>query len=446
MELLSVFCVKWQNVKVNKGQFGAMKRLQCTVKTYDWGKMGNKSEVARLFAAGHKEFRIEDDTSYAELWMGTHPDGPAVLEGSYVRLSSFIAKSQSVSNLNKKEDIHLPFIMKVMSIRKTLSLQVHPTKEQAARLHARDPIHYPDKHHKPELAYALTRFELLSVSDQGYLDVPFGPSRWKIIPRDQARVVTLFSAFPSLTVLLDKKNCSRLTALILAGEKPRSVKCREALAWCFGYETIVFHNYIKLIYSFISFINMLVTQKKFLRMLSYYIVFSIIFRHMMEMSRDYPSRVEELVEELLEQLDKGARGSLTEDTVGVIRKMAVDFPGDVGIFSPLLLNHMILQPGECCYYAAEELHAYLSGGKIILISIFRIFYEFHLLKLFLGIINNSPGDSRQPQRYTRRYYLHSTRAKVKTIPAEAMHKPVFAIESDNEEWVFEVESEMDGFI
>ncbi|EYC01140.1 hypothetical protein Y032_0110g188 [Ancylostoma ceylanicum] len=38
-----------------------------------------------------------------------------------------------------------------------------------------------------------------------------------------------------------------------------------------------------------------------------------------------------------------------------------DFPGDVGIFSPLILNHMILKPGECCYYAAEELHAYLSG-------------------------------------------------------------------------------------
>ncbi|KIH62713.1 hypothetical protein ANCDUO_07002 [Ancylostoma duodenale] len=41
--------------------------------------------------------------------------------------------------------------------------------------------------------------------------------------------------------------------------------------------------------------------------------------------------------------------------------MYEDFPGDVGIFSPLILNHMILKPGECCYYAAEELHAYLSG-------------------------------------------------------------------------------------
>ena len=34
---------------------------------------------------------------------------------------------------------------------------------------------------------------------------------------------------------------------------------------------------------------------------------------------------------------------------------------DVGVFAPLYVNHLILQPGECCFYAAEELHAYLSG-------------------------------------------------------------------------------------
>lgn len=56
------------------------------------------------------------------------------------------------------------------------------------------------------------------------------------------------------------------------------------------------------------------------------------------------------------------RGSLSEETVAVIQKMARDFPGDIGCFVPLLLNHIVLSPGECCYYAAQELHAYLSGG------------------------------------------------------------------------------------
>jgi mannose-6-phosphate isomerase class I len=61
--------------------------------------------------------------------MGTHPDGPARLRGTQMELSRFIAL-----NANKEDDchvrdaIHLPFIMKIMSIRHTLSLQVHPTK------------------------------------------------------------------------------------------------------------------------------------------------------------------------------------------------------------------------------------------------------------------------------------------------------------------------------
>jgi mannose-6-phosphate isomerase len=34
-------------------------------------------------------------------------------------------------------------------------MQVHPNREQAQALHARDPEHYPDGNHKPELAIAL---------------------------------------------------------------------------------------------------------------------------------------------------------------------------------------------------------------------------------------------------------------------------------------------------
>ncbi|VDO36701.1 unnamed protein product [Haemonchus placei] len=249
-----------------------MQRLECHVKKYNWGKRGTESEVARLFAAGHKNFVVDEEETYAELWMGTHPDGPAMLSNSGTRLSSFIAKSHSagyLSNNNWKEDIHLPFIMKVMSIARSLSLQVHPTKEQAVRLHERDPIHYPDRHHKPELAYALTQFELLC----GFR------------PADE--ILANIEAFPPLRYVMDSHNCENLRDALDKEKNPYSLKCRQALA--------------------------------------------------------------------------ALRGCLTEATVEVIQKMSVDFPGDVGVFSPLILNHMILKPGECCYYAAEELHAYLSG-------------------------------------------------------------------------------------
>ena len=57
----------------------------------------------------------------------------------------------------------------------------------------------------------------------------------------------------------------------------------------------------------------------------------------------------------------GSTGCLRPDTVAVMWDTYGRFPTDVGCFSPLLLNHMVLEPGECCYYAAQELHAYLSG-------------------------------------------------------------------------------------
>ena len=59
--------------------------------------------------------------------MGTHPDGPARVRSTSEKLSRHIAKTDSSKKL-QKEEIHLPFIMKIMSIKHTLSLQVHPTK------------------------------------------------------------------------------------------------------------------------------------------------------------------------------------------------------------------------------------------------------------------------------------------------------------------------------
>jgi hypothetical protein len=54
---------------------GRIERLECTVKNYAWGKLGEQSEVARLFAAGHPQAKIGQNLAYAELWIGTHPDG-----------------------------------------------------------------------------------------------------------------------------------------------------------------------------------------------------------------------------------------------------------------------------------------------------------------------------------------------------------------------------------
>ena len=49
----------------------------------------------------------------------------------------------------------------VLSVAKALSIQAHPDKALAERLHAEQPQHYKDDNHKPEMALALTPFEAL---------------------------------------------------------------------------------------------------------------------------------------------------------------------------------------------------------------------------------------------------------------------------------------------
>ena len=63
--------------------------------------------------------------------------------------------------LDNGEPVHLPYLLKVLSVSKALSIQVHPDKKQAEFLHEQDPLNYPDDSHKPEMLVALTRFEAL---------------------------------------------------------------------------------------------------------------------------------------------------------------------------------------------------------------------------------------------------------------------------------------------
>ncbi|NWA61840.1 mannose-6-phosphate isomerase [Pantoea sp. B9002] len=44
-----------------------------------------------------------------------------------------------------------------------------------------------------------------------------------------------------------------------------------------------------------------------------------------------------------------------------IKSIAIDYPDDTGLFSPLLLNVITLQPGEAMFLFAETPHAYLKG-------------------------------------------------------------------------------------
>lgn len=155
------------------------------VKNYHWGKLGDDNYIARFqeVACGisaHLKSKTNGISSLtngkvkeshaeqplAELWFGAHPSGPSTLSvgNQRIGLDKFLAKEPEMvggieyyHKYNKK----LPFLFKVLSIAQPLSLQAHPDKKLAQVLHQKDPKNYPDSNHKPELAIALTGFEVL---------------------------------------------------------------------------------------------------------------------------------------------------------------------------------------------------------------------------------------------------------------------------------------------
>lgn len=79
--------------------------------------------------------------------MGTHPTLPSKDLHTQRSLLDLIDDNEALvsRDISQKYDKKLPFLLKVLSIQKALSIQAHPNKKLAAELHARDPAHYPGK-------------------------------------------------------------------------------------------------------------------------------------------------------------------------------------------------------------------------------------------------------------------------------------------------------------
>ncbi|MGD8955469.1 MAG: mannose-6-phosphate isomerase, class I [Desulfobacterales bacterium] len=72
---------------------------------------------------------------------------------------------------------------------------------------------------------------------------------------------------------------------------------------------------------------------------------------------------------LTEQAVKTALAFASEDPVyRWMGELGKAYPGDVGILGPILLNLILLQPGQALYLPAAELHAYLEGTGIELMA------------------------------------------------------------------------------
>jgi mannose-6-phosphate isomerase len=112
-----------------------MERVNGVVQHYPWGDLDAIPELLGV---------KPDGRPWAELWLGTHPNGPSTLDNG-----------RPLADVSG----HLPFLLKVLAARRPLSLQAHPSADRARHGHSLGL--YPDPHPKPEMLCAVTTFDAL---------------------------------------------------------------------------------------------------------------------------------------------------------------------------------------------------------------------------------------------------------------------------------------------
>jgi mannose-6-phosphate isomerase len=136
--------------------------LSNTIQPYAWG---SRSALAQL-----RGDPAPSPTPEAELWMGAHPLAPSRLSAGQTLGHAIESAPEEYlgSDVQREFGAKLPFLLKVLAAGTPLSLQAHPSIEQARQGFAADeaagiPLNapnrnYKDQNHKPELLCALGEF------------------------------------------------------------------------------------------------------------------------------------------------------------------------------------------------------------------------------------------------------------------------------------------------
>ncbi|KAI9000508.1 mannose-6-phosphate isomerase [Trametes punicea] len=300
-------------------------RLKASTQQYDWGKSGSASLAARLAKnAINHGFEIDESKSYAEIWMGTHPNGPAHLfDDPSTPLLSLISSDPTFylgETLVRKwpSTTHIPYLFKVLSIKKALPLQAHPDKGLAEQLQLKDPSNFVDANHKPEIAVAIG--EPLSVTSSG-------TEGGDVLIGDKEAAFTGFVGFRPLE------------------EIKRFLQKVPEIAKAIGDAMLV-----------ASF-----TQHPSSDLLKQ--LYGALLRRGVEAREE----VADSIAKLEQRIKKG--GSLGvpdgDELARLVLKVNAQYPGDAGVLATVFfMNFAKLNKGEGIYIGADEVHAYLEGDII----------------------------------------------------------------------------------
>lgn len=237
----------------------------------------------------------------AELWFGTHPVAPAEIDlpDGPVPISEALGEE-------------LPFLLKVLAAEQALSIQVHPSseqarvgfdREQAAGIPLQDPTrNYRDPHHKPELIVALTPFRALAGIRE--------PSRTLAVV-DALDIPALGQAFVPLVDHPDRQGVAAVLRGLLTLPAVQARELAEAVT----------------------------------------------------------ARARQLALPPAEaggEPDKGGAQVAADvaAAASLIGEVSEGHPGDVGVVVALAMNDVTLQPGQGLFQPAQLLHAYVRGVGI----------------------------------------------------------------------------------
>jgi mannose-6-phosphate isomerase len=263
-------------------------RITNVPRPYAWGSHTAIAEFRGVAPSGDPE---------AELWLGTHPGSPtevidADAAGLPATLAEVVASEAVAAEVQGAQPARLPFLLKLLAAAGPLSLQAHPTAEQARAGFEREeaagiPVdaphrNYRDPYPKPEIIVALSeRFDALC----GFRD-----------PADSAAAI---------------RELGDDAAVSAFAERVATQPLAEVFEW-------------------------LLTRGE---------------------------GVDELVGRataLAQQADGPAAAT--------VRMLAAVYPGDPGVVVALLLHRVSLTRGEALFLPAGNIHAYLDGFGVELMT------------------------------------------------------------------------------
>ncbi|MGW9413221.1 mannose-6-phosphate isomerase, class I [Arthrobacter cupressi] len=277
-----------------------MYQLENVLRPYAWGSTTAISALLGTPASGGPE---------AELWIGAHPGAPSVASragATPLALDALISEdpehflgAESVAAFGPR----LPFLGKLLAADKPLSLQVHPSLEQARAGFALENAagvapdaperNYRDDNHKPEMIFALTPFQALC----GFR--PAAESR---------------AAFEHLAGLVEASGAGASALRDVAGELSAP---DESAALRGAFSTLIAGG----------------------------------------------GGVTAAVSAAVKAVAGAPSGSLEPHAAELSAMLGIgrEYPGDPGVLISLMLNLVSLAPGEAIYLPAGNIHAYLKG-------------------------------------------------------------------------------------